>query len=140
MDLIDVDRLRCQSVSTVLAELIIVPDIIIRIIDDGRIIRSGLEMSCEGVPLLIYPVVSTDYSVLIAVPLLCIRNLLFPNAGLSKHKHLAVVGIPVVEITHNADHTCIRSPNAEYEALPVLILIWMSAEELIAHIVLALVK
>ena len=74
MDLIDVDRLRCQSISTVLAELIIVPDIIVRIIDDGRIIRSGLEMSCEGVPLLIYPVVSTDYSVLIAVPLLCIPS------------------------------------------------------------------
>ena len=97
-------------------------------------------MSGKGVSLLIYPVVSTDNSVLIAVPLLCIRNLLFPNAGLTEHKHLAVVGIPVVEITHYADHSCIRSPNAEYEALPVLILIRMSAEELIAHIVLAIVK
>ena len=85
MDLIDVDRLRCQSISTVLAELVIVPDIIIRIVDDRRIIRSGLEMSCEGVTLLVYPVISTDYSVLIAVPLLCIRNLLFPNAGLSSN-------------------------------------------------------
>ena len=97
-------------------------------------------MPCKRIALLVDPVVGTNYSVLISVPLLCIRNLLFPDTSLSKHEHLAVVGIPVIEIAHDADHSCIRSPYAENKALAVLILVRMAAEELIAHIVLALVE
>ena len=140
MKLIDIDRLRCQSIRPVLYELIVVPDVIIGIVYDRRIVGTRLEMSCERIALLINPVISADNSVLIAVPLSCFGHLLLPNTGLAEHKHLAAVGIPVVEVAHNADHSCIRSPHAEYKALPVLVLIRMSTEELVAHIILAFVE
>ena len=140
MDLIDVDRLGSQRISAVLHELIVIPDIIIRIVYDRSVVRSCLEMSCERIALLIYTVIRADNPVFITVPLLCIRNLLLPDAGLSQHKHPAVIGIPVIEITHDADHSCIRSPDAEDKSLAVLILIRVSAEELITHIVLAFVE
>ena len=140
MELIDIDGLRCESVSTLSAELIIVPDIVFRIVDDRSVVRSRLEMSGKRITLLLNAVILAYDSVFIAVPLLCARNLLFPYSCLAEHEHLAIIGIPVVEIAHDSDHSRVGCPDSENESLPVLILVRVSPEELVAHVVLALVE
>ena len=75
MDLIDIDRLGCQCIRTVLYKFIVIPDVIIRIVNYRCIVGSCLEMPCKRIALFIDPVVGTDHPVLISVPLLRIRNL-----------------------------------------------------------------
>ena len=140
VDLIDIDRLGCERILAVLAELLVIPDIIVRLIKDGRIIRPCLEMPCIGITLLIYAVVRTNNAVLITVPLLCTLYLLFPDTRIAKLEHLAGIPIPVIEVAHNADRARIRSPYAEYKALPVLIFVRMRAQESVAHVILAFVE
>ena len=97
-------------------------------------------MPCKRIALLVDAVIGTYDPVFITVPLLCTGNFLLPDAGLSEHEHLAFIRIPVIEIAHYADHSCVRGPNSEYKSLAVLILVRMGTEEFIAHVVLTLVE
>ena len=89
MDLIDVDGLCRESILTVLAESLIVPDIVIGLIEDRRIIRPRLKMPCEWIALLINTVIGSDNAILVAVPLLSAGNLLLPDTGIAQLEHLA---------------------------------------------------
>src|SRR5574344_336014 len=125
MELVDINRFWCQRISSVIAEFIIIPEIVIRIVKNRCIIRSSLKMSGKRVAFLVNTAVCADDSVFIPIPLLCSGNLEFPDTRVTQELHLVAVGIPYVEISHNTDISGIWCPNSEYKSLLVAILIRM---------------
>ena len=79
-------------------------------------------------------------AVLVSVVLFKTRNEQLPDTAVAYFLHRALVSVPLVEITDNADTCGVRRPYSEYYAFLTLLLGEVRAEELISFRNVSLVK